>query len=104
MLAEGVIASFVFRRFSHASYLSPTPVGVYANRTVGRHRDHRGFDRPAAAGRAEGARGGIPREMSEQLEAARPGLAFVPRRQRWFPARPRHDAVDLLAAVRAAVH
>ena len=48
---------------------------VHADRAAGRHRDHRGLDRPALARRAGGARGGPAHPVRQQPEADRPGPA-----------------------------
>ena len=56
--------------------------GLHADRAAGRHRDHRRADRPAAAGRAGGARGRAAGPVRQQPGAARhrdPELRVVPR-------------------------
>ncbi len=45
-------------------------VRVHADRIAGRHRHHRGADRPAAAGGAKSARGRSPNAVRQQSEAA----------------------------------
>src|SRR5438309_2156417 len=47
----------------------------YADRAAGGHRDHRGLDRLALAGCPVGARGGPPRPVHQQPQAARVGRA-----------------------------
>ena len=61
------------REHEHSSWKSRWQPGFHADRAARRHRDHRGVDRPAAAGRAGGARGGPPRPVHQQPEAVRPG-------------------------------
>ena len=46
---------------------------IHADRVAGGHRDHRGPDRVAAAGRAGCARGGAAGAVHQQPEADRPG-------------------------------
>src|SRR5947209_8266230 len=58
----------------HASLSPENPARVHTHRIAGGHRDHRNFDRPAAAGRAEGARGRRTRQVQQQLQATGPGL------------------------------
>src|ERR1700722_17782650 len=60
-------------------------VGLYPDRTAGGDRHHRGADRPPAAGRAEGARGGLSRPVSEQPQADRPRVAQL-QRYAWLSA------------------
>ena len=59
----------------------------HADRAAGRDRDHRGPDRPAAARRAGGPRGGPARPVRQQPEAARPRHAQLPRLARHVPDR-----------------
>ena len=76
-------------RFHHESF---THIGrqfddtsssrVHADRAAGRHRDHRGPDRPAPARGAGGPRGRPPRPVRQQPQADRAGDAQLPRRQR----------------------
>ena len=55
----------------------PRP-GLHADRTARRHRHHRRPDRPAAARRAGGPRGGPAGAVRQQPEADRPGDAQLP--------------------------
>ena len=57
----------------------------HADRAAGRDRHHRRADRPAAARRAGGPRGGPPCPVRQQPEADRPGPAQLPRRHRLVP-------------------
>ena len=58
---------------------------LHADRTAGGDRDHRRPDRPAAAGRPGGPRGGPAGAVRQQPEADRPGAAQLPQRQRRLP-------------------
>ena len=66
--------------------MSP-PARIHPDRAAGRDRDHRGPDRPAAAGRAVGPRGGPPGPVHQQPEADRPGDAQLRQRARRSAAR-----------------
>ena len=66
----------------HSGVLCPCPPHpqsfrrrLHADRAAGRHRHHRRADRPAAAGRPGGPRGGPARPVHQQPQAARPGRA-----------------------------
>ena len=71
----------------HRSW-TPRAAGVHPHRAAGRHRDHRGADRPAAARRPGGARGGPADPVHQQPEADRPGPAQLRVDQRRVPAGP----------------
>ena len=95
---------------------------LHADRAPGRDRDHRGLDRPVAARRPGRARGGPPRPVHQQPEAARPGRStttsrphtMLPLGRVWAPlpgipfpsffmGGPEHDLVHADASpVRAA--
>ena len=55
-----------------------TSARLYTHRAVGGDRHHRGADRPAAAGRPEGARGCQPHEVRQQPQANRSGRSPLP--------------------------
>ena len=60
-------------------------IRLHPDRAAGGHRHHRRPDRPAAAGRAGGPRGGPPRPVRQQPQADRPGPAQLPRRPQHLP-------------------
>ena len=66
-------------------YSPRVAAGLHADRAAGRDRDHRGPDRPAAAGRPGGPRGRPPRPVRQQPQADRPGDAQLPRHQQRLP-------------------
>ena len=59
--------------------------GFHPDRAPGGDRDHRGFDRPLAAGGAGGAGGGAAGAVRQQSEADRSGDAQLPRDSRHVP-------------------
>ena len=60
----GLRDAFTYEEKSHASE-SPSCIDrLHADRVAGRHRDHRRADRPAAAGRPGGPRGGPPQSSA----------------------------------------
>ena len=78
-------SSSVFRRLFSESQVFHATSRLHPDRVAGRHRHHRRPDRPAAAGRAGGPRGGPAVAVRQQPEADRPGPAQLPRRQRRVP-------------------
>ena len=66
---------------SHLRPRRDVPAWFHADRTAGRHRDHRRPDRPPAARRAVGARGRPPDPVHQQPEADRPGVHELRERQ-----------------------
>ncbi len=59
---------------------------LYSDRTAGRHRHHRGADRPAVARRPASAGGRPADAVPEQSQADRPGVAQLSRgRTKQFP-------------------
>ena len=60
----------------------PNASRFHPDRTSCRHRDHRGPDRPAAAGRPGRPRGGPPDPVRQQPEADGPGPAQLREQQR----------------------
>ena len=89
------------------------PSRLHADRIAGGDRDHRGPDRPAAARRPGGPRGGPAGPVHQQPQAARPGLPQLRERQRARsrsartsqvyidPAYSLHDGWSAFAAVLA---
>ena len=70
------------------------PSRLHADRAAGRDRDHRGPDRPAAAGGAVGPRGGPAHPVHQQPQADRPGdaqLRIVHTATSRRPLRPHAD-------------
>ena len=67
---------------------------VHPDRAPGRHRDHRGPDRPLVTGGAGGARGGAAGAVRQQPQAARPGRAQLPLYEQLRPADPLERQLD----------
>ena len=69
---------FILWRFCHVPFQEARPIRLHADRAAGGDRDHRRLDRPAAARRAESARGGQSDAMREQPAANRRGGPQLP--------------------------